>query len=239
MRDQLQSVTRRKAVASEIRRRVTNHEYPAGERLKDTELAMSLGVSRATLREALRELVFEGILVDEPYKGLRVARVDADALLDLARVRVPLETIAATRLSEHLTPEADTAFERSLAALEVARRTGDADALYAEHSNFHRLIYERSGVRILAQIWPLIDGQVQVAMGLDQRLRTDFKKLVDYHRDFVGVIRSRDSTAIAAHVAEHILSSTNELTANLRKDGATELPGPNDGSTTELEGSSL
>ena len=68
-----------------------------GDRIIETELAAQLGVSRVPVREALRVLESQGIVVNEPYKGIRLTPVTPERIDQLIEVRVALETTAATR----------------------------------------------------------------------------------------------------------------------------------------------
>ena len=84
----------REAVVTHIRRAIVLGDLQPGEKLREVKLAAELGVSRATLREALNLLVQDGLLVQEPYRGFSISRLDAAALRDIARTRVPLDLIA-------------------------------------------------------------------------------------------------------------------------------------------------
>jgi DNA-binding GntR family transcriptional regulator len=95
------SSTRREEVSTRIRRALLTGELRPGQRIKEVHLAEALGVSRPTLRESLQQLVHEGALVQVPYKGIHVAQPTPDELRDVAEVRMPLETMAALRLSRN------------------------------------------------------------------------------------------------------------------------------------------
>ena len=84
-----------------IRRALLTGELRPGQRIKEVHLAEALGVSRPTLRESLQQLVHEGALVQVPYKGIHVAQPTPEELRDVAEVRMPLETMAALRLSRN------------------------------------------------------------------------------------------------------------------------------------------
>jgi DNA-binding GntR family transcriptional regulator len=88
------SVSRREAVMNEIRRAIVLGTLKPGEKLTESRLAAALNVSRPTIREALTQLAQEGLLIQEPYRGLRVADLDPDAIMDIARTRVALDMLA-------------------------------------------------------------------------------------------------------------------------------------------------
>lgn len=148
--------------AAAIRRIVLDRVVPTGGRLKDQELVQALGVSRATVCEAARELVHEGILVHEPYKGLRVANIDDQGWFDLAEVRSVLATLAAQRVARALTPEMDAQLESALREFVDADASGDVASINETHSALHELIQHLSGSPIAGE-----------DVGLDRAAGTD------------------------------------------------------------------
>ena len=88
------SVSRREAVMTEIRRAIVLGTLKPGEKLTESRLAAALNVSRPTIREALTQLAQEGLLIQEPYRGLRVADLEPGAIMDIARTRVALDMLA-------------------------------------------------------------------------------------------------------------------------------------------------
>src|SRR5262245_340771 len=91
-------VSRRDAVINEIKRGIVLGSIRPGDKLTETSLSSALGVSRPTVREALNQVAREGLLIQEPYRGLRVADLDAGAVLDMADVRVALDMQAAENI---------------------------------------------------------------------------------------------------------------------------------------------
>ena len=94
------------AVAADlIRQAILDGELPAGSRLKEDELAARLDVSRTPVREALRRLEAEGLVVHEAKRGAAVRAYSASELDDMYRLRAMLEGYAARRAAERMTPE--------------------------------------------------------------------------------------------------------------------------------------
>src|SRR5690242_612850 len=92
------STTRRDGVIAEIKRGIVLGTLQPGEKLTEAQLSSSLSVSRPTVREALNQLAQEGLIVQEPYRGLRVASLDAKALVDIAEARVAIDMQAMTAI---------------------------------------------------------------------------------------------------------------------------------------------
>lgn len=203
--------TRRAEVAEAIRRGLLTGELTPGQRIKEVELAAALNVSRPTLREALHELVHEGTLVQEPYKGMRVAQTSPEVLLDLAEVRVSLETVAALRLAEDASGAGVAALRRALDDHESAVKSGDPVEADFTHLEFHRTLWLAAGNTMLDKIWPMVGAQIRMAMTVDQATRNDPQRDLELHERLVEVIESGDAERIRSEVDQHIRCSAEEL----------------------------
>ena len=204
---------RREAVVSHIRRAVVTGALRPGEKLREVALAASLDVSRATLREALNLLVQDGLLVQEPYRGFSVARLDPDDLRDIARTRVPLDRLAVRDIA------ADATGARRALLVEAWERF-DRDALDADplvqheaHVAFHHGLWAASENSMLLRLWPVVEAVTTIALAQDQARRSDPLRAHALHRRLVEAILSGDEDAIARQLEEHIVDSAEELLA--------------------------
>src|SRR5699024_10615872 len=84
----ISSMSRREIVMQEIRRAIVRGDLPPGKKLTENSLATDLGVSRPTVREAMAQLVNEGFLTQEPYRGIYVDSLSTEQMLDTAKVRM-------------------------------------------------------------------------------------------------------------------------------------------------------
>lgn len=215
--NRVQARTRLAETTVAIRRLVLEGLLPTGSRFSDTEIAQALGVSRPTVREAVRQLVHEGLLVHEPYRGLRVATIDDQSLLDLASVRTALETLAASRIAASLPGAALEPLERCILELEKARRAGDGSALHDAHFRFHRAVHVSSGIDVLPAMWDVLESRIRLALRIDLEVRPDFDRVVADHRAFLDFIRLGDLAAIGAGVADHIRRSAAAVVERRRR----------------------
>ncbi|TCC36365.1 GntR family transcriptional regulator [Kribbella speibonae] len=205
------NTTRREVVLDAIRQALLSGELVPGQRIKEAPLAEALGVSRPTVREAIYQLVHEGSLVQEPYKGISVAQPSAQDLLDVADVRVSLETLAALHLAKHPDGEGMTRLRAALSDHLQAIKKGDLVQVDITHLELHRTLWEGSENQMLLKIWPLVESQIRMAMSLDQATRSDLKRDAELHRRLVAVIESGDEKAIVNEVRLHIALSADEV----------------------------
>jgi DNA-binding GntR family transcriptional regulator len=203
--------TRRAVAVASIRRALLSGELVPGQRIKETSMAAMLGISRPTVREAMNQLISEGSLVQEPYKGVRVAQPSAQDLLDVAEIRVSLETLAALRIAREPEGMAMASLRRALRRHLDALQAGDPVTASRTHLDLHRTLWEASGNRMLPKIWPLVESQILMAMSLDQATRHAPERDASLHQRLVDVIASGDEPAILAEIRDHIGGSADEV----------------------------
>jgi DNA-binding GntR family transcriptional regulator len=194
------------AIRHALRRRIINNELPAGSRLLETKLAEEFGVSRTTLRSALRDLKNDGLVEISPRRGCFVARMDPTDIRDICFARYVLEAGAAAELR----PDAALleALEAALGEMADAGERGDLDALVGADTRLHGLIVETSGRRRVTELWHELDGQMgSLIRSSLERQGIDLPEVVERHRGLVDAIASGRRTTITKAIREHYLES--------------------------------
>ena len=207
------STTRRDGVIAEIKRAIVLGALQPGEKLTEAQLSSSLSVSRPTVREALNQLAQEGLLVQEPYRGLRVASLDAKALLDIAEARVAIDMQAMTAI---LADGSGRRLEMVMDSWrEYARLAFDPDPLvqHDAHLRFHRSIWAASENYLLLKLWPVTEAHITIALAQDQFTRSDPQRAFEVHERLVDAIRTRNLDKIRAAFVAHTIDSAEELVA--------------------------
>jgi DNA-binding GntR family transcriptional regulator len=205
------SISRRDGVMTGIRRAIVLGTLKPGEKLTENRLSAALKVSRPTMREALAQLAQEGLLVQEPYRGLRVADLDAGAIMDIARTRVGLDMLAVEGI---LDDPSGQRLARVQAAWEVYERLPfDVDPIEAHESHiaFHRAIWEASENTLLIRLWPMIEAHITIVLAQDQATRDDPRRAHDVHKLVVDAILSRDLERVHRALIVHTVDSAKEL----------------------------
>jgi GntR family transcriptional regulator of vanillate catabolism len=135
-----------------IRNAILDGTLAAGQRLKEDELASQLDVSRTPVREALRKLASEDLVVIEAKRGASVRSYESTELDDLYRLRAELEGYASRRAAERITPDQIAMLRRScerFTKLAERKRVEPAD-LASENKVFHDAILTAAGDERLA-----------------------------------------------------------------------------------------
>jgi DNA-binding GntR family transcriptional regulator len=140
-------------------RSIASGEIGPGEPLRQVELAERLGVSPTPVREALRRLEAQGLVVRQAHRGVRVAEVEPAEMAELYIIRGALEGLAVEHATPNLTKKDLAALEQIHQKLEAGRAEGALKSLRKLNYDFHTRLYRRSKlprlVRIIDSLWPL------------------------------------------------------------------------------------
>ena len=132
-----------------------------GTKLSQVALAEQLGISRTPLREVLRMLQEEGLVEIEPNQRTRVAGLDPQELDDVYASRILMETLALSMTIDNFGAAGRRDAKRLLTAMRRAARTGDFDAWFAAHADYHRLITAGAGESLQRQLRALADRTIR------------------------------------------------------------------------------
>lgn len=204
-------LSRRDGAIQEIRRAVARGTLRPGAKLTEVTLSATLGVSRPTVREALNQLAQEGLLTQEPYRGLRVAHLEPEQILDIARTRHALDMLAVDSVLEDTTGTRMTAVEDCWE--EFSRWENDPDPLtrHEAHVTFHRGIWAASGNSMLLRLWPVTEAHLTIALAHDQAVHSDPARARLVHQYLIDALLSRDRARIERAFTEHTIDSAREL----------------------------
>lgn len=175
-----------------LREELVSGALSPGERINEVELANRIGVSRGTIREALRTLEQEGLIYSIAHRGVFVRKLTPQEAADVSEVRLALEVSAAWRVSRDLTDAHRKLLEASLEQLTLAvdREVPFPQRLRADH-HFHETICVASGNAALLRTWRGIMGSI-TAMVLTvgaESMRSLHSP--DAHRELLAVIEAR------------------------------------------------
>lgn len=174
-----------------------------GDRLVEAEIARDLGISRVPVREALRLLESQGIVVSQPYKGMRLMQLSNRSVAELMQVRLALETLA---VEEAVRAGGKTRFDAVVAAQQAhASLPANADAAerVAANQRFHLEICHAADNATLSALWCSLSRQLAVVWGLAQSA-LDPAEVTAEHAEIIANLRAGDVRAAAASLALHI-----------------------------------
>ena len=201
-----------------IRDSITAGEFAMGERLVETRLAEALGMSRAPVREALRRLLEEGLVVERAHHGMFVRTFEGPEIVDLYNARLALETAALRLFVRRGAPTAPLREQISL------RRRAATDGRFADvvAADFalHEEIMRGSGNEVLYDLFRRIATQTLIAIALSDAAMADF---VDEHVPMVEALERGDEDGAVAAFLDVVEATVDRLTAQLGSDAAALL----------------
>lgn len=216
---QVTTLSRKAAAGREIRRAVALGYLKPGAKVTEAQLASDLGVSRPTVREALNQLTGEGLIVQEPYRGFRIAEVNNSQLRDIAATRVGLDMLAIDAILADPTGRRMSIVQEGWT--QFSRTTYDPDPIVQleAHLTFHRQIWIASENYMLINLWPVTKAHITIALAADQRTRSDPDRAYRLHAELMDAILTEDCAAIHKAFIAHTIDSAEELISLLAKGG--------------------
>lgn len=207
----------RDVVFKTLRQAILTGEFMPGERLMEISLANRLGVSRTPVREAIRKLELEGLVVMIPRKGAAVARITVSDLKDVLEVRCHLEEFAASIACERIDSEEVHELKVALRAFEDAIKAKNLKLIAERDVEFHDVIFKATKNKRLLQIINNLREQIY-------RYRIEYIKDFDYHeilvkehRQIVDAILRGDKEAASKMMRTHIYNQETIVIKNLKK----------------------
>lgn len=192
--------TQAERVTDRLRDDIVNGLRSPGDRLVERDLAAELGVSRVPVREALRALAAEGLVVPRPRSWATVREFTDRDLADLEEVRSALE-LTTFRLAAQRRTDAEAADLRQIVdAGLTAARAGDVALARRASADFHERAVEIAGNRLLAEIEHQLRGRLRWLYGQHDDLLT----VATEHQRLAEVIATQDIDALPALVATHL-----------------------------------
>jgi DNA-binding GntR family transcriptional regulator len=209
----------RDEVLATLRQALISGGFEAGERIREVELAAKLGVSRGTLREALRHLEQEGLIVTNPHRGTFVVKLTPEEAEDIYGLRIALEAYAVERAAELVTPEDLDQLQGAVEAFRAIVRTEPvALAPRVELDlQFHELICDLSGNARLLRTWKELCGPLRLLLSTFQR--PYMSGAPDHHQMVVDALRDGRAAEARQILTDHLVDSRDRLLATLRSTG--------------------
>jgi DNA-binding GntR family transcriptional regulator len=203
------SATLVESLLPRIRAGIQSGRYLPGQRLVEMDLTRELNVSRGVLREAMRRLAGEGLIVVEPRRGCIVRRFSVQDVRELHQVREVIEGFAARLAAENIDNSGNRERLKDLMSdMLKLRSVDDAGRYMAANVAFHDLIVQMSGNRHLANLiaqlrLPTIRTQYQ--RFLDREVK---RKSIDDHRALAKAILAGDGALAEKVMRRHIRHSS-------------------------------
>ncbi len=192
-------VSKTDMVAALIRELIFTGELTAGEQLRQRDLAQRFQVSQTPVREALRRLESEGLVIGDTHRGFTVVEADEGSTEENFQIRAALESLGASLAASKIDAEGVARLELLNARMQ---ELGDDDARYAElNREFHFALYQYAHSPLLMSLMRLLWASLH---GGPRVLRTHAES-VRQHEEILHALRTGDAAAAASLTHRHIM----------------------------------
>jgi DNA-binding GntR family transcriptional regulator len=195
-----------------IRSSIIDGTFSPGSRLKEEELTQLCGLSRTPVREALRRLASEGLVVTTPNAGAQVISISSEELKEIYQLRAMVEGYAAEHAARNITPEAIDRLRVLAASMERATQGHQEDNFLPSNAEFHRIIMD-------AAHSPRLQGMSAFVIEAPLAVRTlrryspeDLARSMRHHRELIEALEAGDGAWAASVMKSHVFAAYHALT---------------------------
>jgi DNA-binding GntR family transcriptional regulator len=182
-----------------------------GERLIEERIARELKTSRGPVREALRQLEHEGLVVSYPYRGAVVMGVSDEEVHEvLIPVRLTLERYSFLKAIERLAEDDMAELAKEVWVMGEAAREGDLLRTVEADIRFHEFVLEHADQPHTAQVWGAIAPRIR-AYFFRYGAVSDLSRIAAEHATLLSALQTRDPETVVAAVEQHIAVPTPQV----------------------------
>jgi len=191
-------------VANQLRLKIFNRKIQFGDRLIETELSDHFEVSRNTIRDALKILEYEGLVVNKPRKGTYVTTFTKEDFNEIIDLRMIIESYAFERAIDHIKNEETKHLQSILHKMEKSAEKKDWSRLFDLDMEFHQYIVSLSYNSRIIEVYKSIQVQIRaILIHLDQVYST-FDNFLTEHKDLFNALLTKDPIIVKGQVVKHI-----------------------------------
>lgn len=196
----------RDVVFNTLREAIIKGELLPGERLMEKQLADRMGVSRTPIREAIRKLELEGLVIMVPRKGAEVARITEKDLTDVLEVRCALEELAVRLACKKMSSDDLRELKKIMDEFEVAVKQKNFVNIIEKDVEFHDIIFNVTGNEKLIQILNNLREQIYRFRVEYIRKSANLYELVKEHDEILQAIKNNSIEEAIKVTRKHIIN---------------------------------
>lgn len=164
--------------------------YAPGQQIHELELSKRLSISRSPIREALRQLVSEGLAEEYPNRGVFVRTYTPKDIEDIYDLRILLESYAIMRSGQQITPETALELTTCMEQLRLFYEQDDLESYTREDTLLHQLLIRLSGNELVISTYEKVYSMVQQFRIYSLKSRKRFDDSLDEHTEIIRNVLS-------------------------------------------------
>lgn len=188
-----------------LRQAIVEGDLAPNERVVESEIARRLGVSQAPVREAVKQLAREGLLVHVPRRGNFVVEISQQDAEYARQVREPLERLAGSLAAARVTEDDLAELDQLVEEMHRAVKAGDVSRFRDADIAFHSRVVQVAGNPFLSRMWEVLEPSLRALRAIaDPLFEGDWSAMADEHGRLVTLLRSdpgKAADALADHAA--------------------------------------
>lgn len=195
----------RHKITDDIRKAIFNGQLKPGVRLREIEMSKQMGVSRGPIREALRMLEQEGLIVSQPYKETTVAEITREEVTEvLIPIRFTLEQFAIRKALPSMTDAHFARLKEILAEMSDAAQKRDIYKLASCDLAFHEYLVSLSDMINIISTWKSIYNRIRLHFLAQALTYENLNDVYVEHEDLLNVMMEGDMEIISEALNAHI-----------------------------------
>lgn len=192
-----------------LRDRILMGEYVIGEKIVENQIAAELCVSRTPIRDAFRQLEFEGLIDYVPHRGSYAKGFTKQDMEDIYSVRKALEQLAIEWAIKRIDDTEIAKLEEQMELMEFYTKRKDCEKVMDINVAFHEIIYSAARSRFLAQILKSYQDYVQQARRATVSDEANLPIIAAEHKDILKAIIHKDTEDAIHRIGYHLDNSKN------------------------------
>ena len=208
----------RDVVFNTLRKAILRGELKPGERLMEIQLANKLGVSRTPIREAIRKLELEGLVLMIPRKGAEVAQITEKNMQDVLEVRKALEELSVQLACERITPEQVEEMKMAAEDFRKVLKSGDVTKIAEADVKFHDIIFAATNNQRLITLLNNLREQMYRFHVEYLKQKECYPQLLEEHDKLIALISGGEVEEACELMGCHIDNQASTVSDVIRRD---------------------
>ena len=208
----------RDVVFNTLRKAILRGELKPGERLMEIQLANKLGVSRTPIREAIRKLELEGLVLMIPRKGAEVAQITEKNMQDVLEVRKALEELSVQLACERITPEQVEEMKMAAEDFRKVLKSGDVTKIAEADVKFHDIIFAATNNQRLITLLNNLREQMYRFRVEYLKQKECYPQLLEEHDKLIALISGGEVEEACELMGCHIDKQASTVSDVIRRD---------------------
>ena len=213
-----ESLPLRDVVFNTLRKAILRGELKPGERLMEIQLANKLGVSRTPIREAIRKLELEGLVLMIPRKGAEVAQITEKNMQDVLEVRKALEELSVQLACERITPEQVEEMKMAAEDFRKVLKSGDVTKIAEADVKFHDIIFAATNNQRLITLLNNLREQMYRFRVEYLKQKECYPQLLEEHDKLIALISGGEVEEACELMGCHIDNQVSTVSDVIRRD---------------------